>query len=65
MAASRVVYKDNYDNLHQEWVCDTDADIASLPTCPAGSTAIVLEDATADGEVSIYMANNQGAWIRI
>lgn len=39
-----------------EFVCDTDADVASLPACRAGSIALVVESGR------IFMVNASGEW---
>lgn len=44
-----------------EYVCDTLADLGSLPKCEPGSSAIVLEE----GQVSVYMKNTLGKWVKI
>lgn len=44
-----------------EYVCDTLADLDSLPKCEPGSSAIVLEE----GQVSVYMKNTLGKWVKI
>lgn len=44
----------------REFVCDTDQDIATLPTdCAPGSTAIVIENG------SVYMMNSKGEWVSL
>lgn len=40
----------------KEYVCDTDADIATLPVCCTGSTALVVETA------KYFMVNASGEW---
>ena len=40
----------------REFVCDTVADVANLPECIPGSTAVVVT-----GEV--YIVNAQGEWV--
>lgn len=42
------------------FVLDSDEDVASLPTCSAGSTAMV---ATENG--SVYMTNTLGEWRKL
>lgn len=65
MAATRTKYKDNYTFLHQEWLCDTDADIVNLPTdAQAGSTAIILSDSENGGGMSVLITDNDGVWHR-
>ena len=41
----------------KEFVCDNDTDIASLPKCACGSTAVVISSG------KVYMVNTQGAWV--
>ena len=66
MAIHKTTYKGTYIDNHQEFVCDTRSDIASLPTlegesdrCPFGSTAFVIEDS------SVWMLNSSGQWTEI
>lgn len=49
-------------NCITEYLCDTTADVANLPTneCAAGSLAIVAEPDV--GTPRIYILNNQGEW---
>ena len=42
-----------------EYVCDTVDDLAYLPRCNMGSTAVVI--ATAE----VYMKNSQGEWVKL
>lgn len=59
MAIVRNVYRDSHEIPHQEFICDTTADVKSLPTnCPAGSKATVVADS------SKWMINSEGVWIR-
>lgn len=44
-----------------EYVCDSQADLDSLPNCKPGSSAIVLEP----GNVAIYMKNTEGKWVKL
>lgn len=45
-----------------EYVCDTVADLESLPPrCEPGSTAIILEE----GNTSVYMKNTEGKWVKL
>lgn len=39
-----------------DYIVDTDADIASLPACATGSSALVVESG------AIYMVNASGVW---
>lgn len=45
------------DSYKCEYIVDTEADIASLPECCTGSTALVVESGTA------YMVNASGLWV--
>lgn len=45
------------DSYIKEWILDSEADVANLPKCCPGSTAIV---ATKGGNV--YMVNASGEW---
>ena len=42
----------------REFVCDTEADIANLPECMCGATALVIS--TGD----IYIVNATGKWVK-
>lgn len=44
-----------------EYVCDSVADLDSLPRCAPGSTAIVLEE----GNTDVYMKNTEGKWVKL
>lgn len=44
-----------------EYVCDSVDDLATLPRCAAGSTAIILEE----GNAAVYMKNSQGEWVKL
>ena len=44
-----------------EYVCDSVADLDSLPRCASGSTAIVLEE----GNATVYMKNTEGKWVKL
>lgn len=44
-----------------EYVCDSIADLNSLPRCEPGSTAIVLEE----GAAAVYMKNTEGKWVKL
>ena len=41
------------------FICDTDTDVASLPKCRCGSSALVI--ATGD----VYVVNTAGAWTKV
>lgn len=66
MAIYKVAYNGKYIDNHQEFTCDTRADIAVLPTqvsdkdrCPTGSKAFVISDS------STWMLNSVGEWVEI
>lgn len=62
MGYSRIKQQDHNNTYYTEFICDTEADIATLPglkSCAAGSAAICLEN----GEV--YMLNTQGRWVMV
>lgn len=63
MGYARIKQQDHNNTYYTEFVCDTIADVALLPTSPKevahGSAAICLEN----GEV--YMLNGQGRWVMI
>lgn len=44
-----------------EYVCDSVADLDSLPRCAPGSTAVVLEE----GNTAVYMKNPEGKWVKL
>jgi hypothetical protein len=44
-----------------EYICDSVADLDSLPRCAPGSSAVVLEP----GNVAIYMKNTEGKWVKL
>lgn len=44
-----------------EYMCDSIADLDSLPRCAPGSTAIVLEE----GNTGVYMKNTEGKWVKL
>jgi hypothetical protein len=44
-----------------EYMCDSIADLDSLPRCAPGSTAIVLEEDNA----AVYMKNTEGKWVKL
>lgn len=62
MAYSRIKKQDHMNSYYTEIVCDTLADLATLPKqpeCATGSCAIVIE--TSD----VYVLNSQGEWVNI
>lgn len=44
-----------------EYICDSSADLDSLPRCSSGSIAIVLEP----GNTTVYMKNAEGKWVKM
>lgn len=48
--------KPHTDCPYEEYICDTEADIADLPKSCVGSTALVVESGR------IYMVNASGEW---
>ena len=44
-----------------EYMCDSIDDLATLPRCKPGSTAIVL----VEGDVEVYMKNTEGKWVKL
>lgn len=44
------------DEYTHEYIVDTETDIASLPECAVGSSALVVASAT------VYMVNASGEW---
>lgn len=45
------------DEYTHEYIVDTESDIASLPKCAVGSSALVVETA------AVYMVNASGDWV--
>lgn len=45
------------DSYEREWLVDTEADVATLPECCAGSTALVVETGV------VYVVNASGEWV--
>lgn len=44
-------------DMQYEYICDTDADFASLPKCCTGSTALSIQSG------KVQMVNTQGEWV--
>ena len=45
-----------------EYICDSVADLDSLPPhCAPGSSAMILEP----GNVTIYIKNTEGKWVKL
>ena len=45
------------DSYKKDYIVDAEADVATLPQCCPGSTALVVESGTA------YMVNASGVWV--
>ncbi len=45
------------DTYKSDFIVDTDADIANLPVCCTGSSALVVETG------AVYMVNASGVWV--
>lgn len=45
------------DDYKQDFIVDTEADIATLPECCTGSSALVVETG------SVYIVNASGDWV--
>ena len=61
MMYSTIRRDDNVSYGVNEYVCDSVADLDSLPKCSPGSTAIVLEP----GNTGVYMKNSEGKWVKL
>lgn len=44
------------DAYTKDFICDTEDDVANLPQCTTGSSAIVITSGT------MYIVNTNGAW---
>lgn len=44
------------DDYKQDFIVDTEADVATLPECCTGSSALVVESG------AVYMVNASGVW---
>lgn len=44
------------DDYRKEFICDTDADAATLPKCCVGSNAVVVSTG------KVYIVNASGEW---
>ena len=58
---SMIKRDDNVTYNVNEYMCDSIADLDSLPRCAPGSTAIVLEE----GNAVVYMKNTEGKWVKM
>ena len=52
-------YSDLQGDYKRDYICDDEANVASLPECACGSSALVI--ATGD----VYVVNTQGAWTKV
>lgn len=48
---------DCMQDYRKEFICDTEADVASLPDCCSQSSAIVVETG------NVYIVNASGNWV--
>ncbi len=57
------ITKRNDDTVYgvNEYVCNSVADLDSLPRCEPGSVAVVLEE----GNAAVYMKNTEGKWVKL
>ena len=44
------------DDYRRDYIVDTEADVANLPQCCTGSSALVVESG------AVYMVNASGVW---
>ena len=44
-------------DYRREFICDTEADVAKLPKCCAGSSALISNSG------KVYIVNASGAWV--
>lgn len=58
---STIKRDDNVNYNVNEYVCDSIADLDSLPRCAPGSTAVVLEP----DNTAVYMKNTEGKWVKL
>lgn len=57
-----IIKRDNETAYNvNEYMCDSVADLDSLPRCASGSVAIVLEE----GNTAVYMKNTEGKWVKL
>lgn len=57
-----IIKRDNETAYNvNEYICDSVADLDSLPRCAPGSTAVVLEE----GNAAVYMKNTEGKWVKL
>lgn len=61
MMYSTIKRDDNVTYGVNEYVCDSVADLDSLPKCSPGSTAVILEP----GNTAVYMKNSEGKWVKL
>lgn len=50
-------YCSSQDDFVKEFICDTEADVATLPSCCAKSTAMVADTG------NVYIVNASGQWV--
>ena len=48
----------DHDKDRKEFICDTEADVSTLPECVPGSTALICT--TGD----VYIVNASGQWVK-
>lgn len=56
MATARI--EKQWSPCATEYILDTEADVANLPACCPGSTAVVVASGT------VYMVNASGVWTK-
>lgn len=59
IGAKKLPYETGSDEIlvAKEFLCDTDADLANLPECAPGSSAVSIESGT------VKAVNTEGAWV--
>lgn len=69
MAYATIKQNNQQDRYYTEYVCDSMADLASLPKqpiCSTGSVALIINPEREDEEGAIvYMLNSKGKWVEI
>lgn len=53
-------YTPHVGGYTEEFICDTEKDVANLPTALTGSMAMVASDG-----MPIYMVNASGEWVKV
>lgn len=51
------IYCPYVEEMRKEFLCDTDADFATLPKCCMGSTAVSIETG------NVRIVNSNGDWV--